>query len=53
MLVNQKNQPVKIADHLTSRSHPHIFVPLRETKLPLPHKNDPMFRLDQRARIKQ
>lgn len=52
MLVNQKNQPVKIADHLTSRSHTHIFVPLRETKLPLPHKDDKMFRLETRAKMK-
>lgn len=51
MLYNSNNQHVKIPENLTSKTHPHVFENLRETKEPLPHKHDPMFRLDQRATL--
>jgi hypothetical protein len=52
MLYDHKNQPVKISDKFNSKSHPHIFLNVKEVKDVLPHEKDPMFRLDQRCKLK-
>lgn len=52
MLVTSKNQPIKVSDHLNSKTHPHVFAPLRETKDILSHKKAPGFSIETRARMK-
>lgn len=52
MLVTTKNQPIKVSDHLNSKSHPHVFAPLRETKDVLDHKKVAGFSIETRAWMK-
>lgn len=53
MLLNQKNQIVKIHPRFTSEQHPAIFAPLREVKQPDNHSCGDMFRMGTRAKFKE
>lgn len=51
MLVNQQGKQVKVSDKFNNKTHPHIFAPLREIKVPMNHSHDAMFRLETRAKM--
>ena len=53
MLINQQGKEVILSDKLNSKTHPHIFAPLREIHVPIKPYPKHMFSIEQRAKIKQ
>lgn len=52
MLVNKVGHIVKVSDKLNSKTHPHVFAPLYEKLDPLPSKDNKMFCLEHRVKLK-
>ena len=50
MLVNSKNQPVKVSDKLNSKTHPQIFRNLHEKLEPQGYSGG-MFKINVRAKF--
>lgn len=53
MLLNRKNQIVNVSEKLNSKTHPHVFVLLREIKEPVNNHCAGMFSLETRVKFKQ
>lgn len=51
MLVNSKNQVVKVSDKLNSKTHPNIFRNLHEKHEPSNKFDGGMFRMNVRAKF--
>lgn len=51
MLVNSKNQPVKVSDKLNSKTHPTIFRNLHEKLEPSDKYAGGMFKINVRAKF--
>lgn len=53
MLFNQQGKEVKLSDKLNSKTHPHVFAPLREIHVTNNHSCGNMFSLENRVKFKQ
>lgn len=52
MLINAKNEIVNPPKEQNTKSHPHVFIPLKEILVTKNHKQGTMFRIEERAHLK-
>ena len=52
MLVNSKNQVVRVSPHLNTKTHGHVFAHLREKLEPTPRFVGKMFCIENRVKVK-
>ena len=53
MLFNNQGKQVNVSKQINSKTHPHVFAPLREVLIPSePYKVSGMFKLENRVTVK-